>query len=97
MSQRAISKELDISLGRINQIINALIEKGYVKTKRYINSRDKLSYKYFLTPEGIRKKTELTYDLLKRKREEYEIHAGEIEELREEVRSFNLAGQDEGL
>ena len=85
LSQRDISRLLQLSLGRVNYILNALVLKGYVKTRRFKNSRNKLAYKYILTPEGIRKKFKLTAHFIQRKSMEYEVLADEIEELKREI------------
>jgi EPS-associated MarR family transcriptional regulator len=78
LSQREIAKELNLSLGKANFIINALIEKGYIKVGRFKNSNHKLSYIYLLTPEGIKKKFELTHQFFKIKSQEYESLKEEI-------------------
>lgn len=86
-----------MSLGMVNGVINALIEGGYVKRRRLRGDGNGSLYEYIVTPEGSRKLMVLTCELLKKKSEEYEILAEEIEELREEIRSFDLAGQEEAL
>ena len=89
LSQRSIAKELELSLGKANYIIKALVEKGYIKMKRFKNSNDKLAYMYVLTPVGIKKKMELTGKFLKKKSEEYRTLKREILALREEVENFD--------
>ncbi len=42
-------------------MLNALMDKGLVKEERFKNSKNKLAYRYHLTPEGIIEKIELTY------------------------------------
>ena len=85
LSQRDLSKKLGLSLGRVNYVVNALLDKGLVKAERFKNSKNKLAYMYNLTPEGIIEKAELTYHFLQRKKEEYDSLGMEIEELRREV------------
>ena len=85
LSQRDLSKKLGLSLGRVNYVLNALLDKGLVKAERFKNSKNKLAYMYHLTPEGIVEKMELTYHFLQRKKEEYNSLGMEIEELRREV------------
>ncbi len=46
------------------------------------NSKNKLAYMYTLTPNGIKKKIELTYEFLKMKIAEYKRIEKEIEELK---------------
>ena len=70
-SQRVLSRDLNISLGKINFLIQELIDKGFVKIKRFKNSHAKSSYLYHLTPDGLKQKTVMTYRFLKRKTQEY--------------------------
>jgi len=85
LSQRDLSKKLFASLGKVNYILNALIDKGMIKAKKFKNSKNKHAYMYILTPEGIKKKIELTHAFLKRKQEEYDTLKTEIEELNKEI------------
>ena len=84
MTQRELSSRLGISLGKINFLINALIERGFVKVENFRKSSSKSAYLYYLTPMGIEKKARTTQLFLKRKIREYEWLAKEIEQLREE-------------
>lgn len=85
LSQRDLSKKLGLSLGKVNYVLNALLDKGLVKAKRFKNSRSKLAYMYILTPKGITKKMDLTYHFLKQKIDEYDTLRTEIEELKREL------------
>ena len=85
ITQRELSSSLGISLGKVNFLLKALIEKGIVKTKRFKNSRHKLAYLYILTPQGLKAKAELTRGFLKRKIEEYNRLEGEINHLKAET------------
>jgi len=85
LSQRELSKKLGISLGKVNYILNALLDKGLVKSKSFKNSKNKLAYMYILTPQGFAKKMELTYSFLRRKINEYDILKREIEEMKREI------------
>jgi len=82
-SQRVLSRDLNISLGKINFLIQELIDKGLVKIKRFKNSQAKSSYLYHLTPYGLQQKTLLTYRFFKRKIEEYDRLNEEIKQLKE--------------
>lgn len=85
ISQRELSKKLDVSLGKVNYCINALKEKGLVKARNFRNSSNKKSYLYVLTPKGIEEKAKITASFLKRKIDEHELLENEIAELRKEV------------
>ena len=85
LSQRQLSLELGVSLGKVNFCIKALIEKGLLKATNFRNSKNKLAYMYLLTPSGIEEKASITLRFLKHKMQEYESLEAEIEELRREV------------
>ncbi|MCB5161524.1 MarR family EPS-associated transcriptional regulator [Marinomonas algarum] len=85
ISQRELARRLNISLGKANFCLKALVEKGLVKADNFKNSRNKVGYLYLLTPQGIEAKAILTKRFLQRKLEEHERLAQEIEQLREEV------------
>ena len=85
ISQRDLSRELGVSLGKVNYCLKALVDKGWVKAKNFKNNRNKLAYRYLLTPQGMQQKTLLTASFLKRKVVEYERLQEEIAALRKEV------------
>ena len=87
MTQRALAKELGISLGGANYCLQALVEKGWLKIQNFSKSENKLGYAYLLTPVGIAEKTALTGRFLKRKMQEYEDLKAEIEVLQREATS----------
>jgi EPS-associated MarR family transcriptional regulator len=88
MSQRAISKEMGISLGKVNYCLHALIDKGIIKAKNFYKNKNKTAYTYFLTPKGIEEKGRITYRFLQAKLSEYEQLKAEIEEIRKEASSL---------
>jgi len=72
ITQRDLSKELDVSLGKINYLLNELIKKGFIKIKNFSKNPGKLQkIHYILTKEGFEQKTWLTYHFLKKKETEY--------------------------
>ena len=71
-SQRELSKNLGLSLGKINYCIKALRDKGLIKISNFSKNPNKLKYVYILTPKGVASKTRLTIDFMKRKMKEYE-------------------------
>lgn len=97
-SQRELAQTLGISLGSVNYCLKALVEKGCIKIQNFSNNRNKLSYSYLLTPQGIKEKMQLTAHFLERKMQEYEALRAEIEVLRTEMEAegvFN--GGDTGF
>ena len=82
ISQRDLAKKLDISLGRVNFCLKALIEKGLLKASNFRNNQNKLAYMYLLTPQGLEEKTVITARFLKLKLQEHAKLKAEIEELR---------------
>lgn len=85
LSQRNISQKMGISLGKTNYCLKALIDKGFIKFQNFYNNRKKSAYIYFLTPQGIEEKAQVTYRFLQRKIKEYENIKVEIEKLKNET------------
>jgi EPS-associated MarR family transcriptional regulator len=86
LSQRAVAKELGISLGKVNYCMRALVDKGWVKAGNFKNSHTKSAYVYLLTPRGFEEKARVTARFLQRKMREYEALRAEIEQLRNEAK-----------
>ena len=84
-TQRELSKEMGISLGKVNYCIKKLVEKGWVKLTNFSHNPNKVGYAYLLTAKGIEEKTRLTYAFLKIKMEEYEILKDEISKLKQDT------------
>ncbi len=82
VSQRILAEELKFSLGKLNYCINALKKKGLIKIKNFRNNKNKINYIYILTSKGIREKSLLTINFMKKKMKEYE-------ELKKELDSNN--------
>jgi EPS-associated MarR family transcriptional regulator len=85
LTQRELAKQLGVSVGSVNYCLKALMEKGLVKMKNFIHSKNKFGYVYVLTPTGIAERAELTSKFLARKVAEYETLKHEIEVLKAEV------------
>lgn len=83
MNQRELALLLGVSLGKTNYLLNALVEKGWIKIGNFRSSESKLKkVAYMLTPAGIRERVGLTKSYLARKETEYEALKAEIETLR---------------
>lgn len=85
ISQRDLARKLDISLGRVNFCLKALIEKGFLKASNFRNNQNKMAYMYLLTPQGLEEKTVITARFLKLKLQEHAKLQAEIEELRNDA------------
>lgn len=94
LTQRELSSRLGLSLGKINFLMKAMIEKGLIKAENFKNSSNKSAYLYLLTPMGIEEKTKKTYQFLKRKMQEYEKLEIEIKQLKEEAGYPDLPIED---
>jgi EPS-associated MarR family transcriptional regulator len=86
ISQRDLAKAVGVSVGRMNYVLNALVDKGLVKLGNFTAAKDKRRYAYVLTPKGIAKRAALTRSFLARKVAEYEALREEIEVLSLELR-----------
>ena len=81
-TQRELSREMGVSLGKVNYCMKKLTEKGLIKITNFKQNPNKIGYVYFLTPKGIDEKARLTFSFLKRKITEYELLQKEINELK---------------
>ena len=88
-TQRELSKEMGVSLGKINYCIQKLIEKGWIKLTNFSRNSNKVNYIYILTPKGIEQKTKLTFKFLAIKLEEYEVLKNEIKKLQKGTKKSN--------
>tara|TARA_Y100001970_G_scaffold294342_1_gene451053 strand:+ start:115 stop:423 length:309 start_codon:yes stop_codon:yes gene_type:complete len=78
-SQRELASELGFSLGKLNYCLKALKSKGLIKIKNFQKNPYKIGYAYILTPKGLKQKTKLTLNFMKRKMREYDELKSEIE------------------
>ena len=78
-NQRKLAKNLKISLGKLNYLIQSLKFKGLIKIQNFKNNKNKIRYLYILTPKGITKKTNLTINFIKKKSQEYDQLKKELE------------------
>ncbi len=90
ISQRELSQSLNISLGKVNYIIKALINKGIVKARNFTNSQNKRAYAYYLTSKGLQEKAKLTVSFFERKSKEYDKLKAELRELEEEIKNTKI-------
>lgn len=97
ISQREISQDLGISLGKINFILKALIKKGIVKAENFKNSNNKSVYAYYLTSDGFNEKAKLTLEFFKRKNTEYNMLKKELRDLQDEITSLDAKNQKNNL
>jgi len=85
ISQRDLSQQLGLSLGKTNYCLKALAERGWVKVANFRRSRQKHRYLYQLTPAGLAEKGRIAHRFLKRKIAEHKALTAEIERLRREM------------
>lgn len=83
LSQRDASDVLGLSLGKVNYILKAFLDKGLIKMNNFRNNKNKLSYTYLLTPQGIEEKARITLHFYEIKKREYEALKAEVEKLGE--------------
>ena len=87
VSQRDMAKHLGISLGKVNFILNALLEKGMVKARNFKNNKNKSAYAYYLTRKGIYEKARLMVAFFNRKSKEYDNLKRELIEIEKELKN----------
>ena len=86
LTQRQLSEELGVSLGKTNYLVKSLVDVGWVKLDNFQRSNSKWGYAYLITPKGIVEKTAITARFLIRKQREYNELQEEIAQLQEEVK-----------
>jgi EPS-associated MarR family transcriptional regulator len=84
MSQRAVARELGMSLGKANYCLRSLMTRGWIKATNFKNSKNKIAYIYLVTPRGIDEKARVTARFLQRKMREYDELGVEIARIRAE-------------
>ena len=57
MNQRKLSKEIGVSLGKINYCLKELRKRGIIKIENFKRNNNKLNYVYIITPKGLKHKT----------------------------------------
>ena len=92
-SQREIARELDVSLGRVNYCLQALVEKGLIKVNNFRQNESKRAYLYYLTPKGMQEKAKVTVRFLKAKLDEYETLKLEVAQLQREAHKLRHPDQ----
>lgn len=85
-NQKSIAAEIGYSVGKVNYVLNGLIEKGLIKAERFINSKQKQKYKYLLTEQGFKEKVALTEKFIQRKKKEYD-------ELQADLKRYEANGE----
>jgi EPS-associated MarR family transcriptional regulator len=86
ISQRNLSKELNLSLGKVNYCLNSLKAKGFLKIKNFRNNKNKINYLYILTPRGITQKTKITIRFMKEKMKEYDELKSELAKAKKKIK-----------
>ena len=85
LTQRQLSEQLGVSLGKTHYLLKSLIDVGWVKLDNFQRSDNKWGYAYLLTPMGIVEKAAITARFLVRKQREHKQLQEEIAELQEEA------------
>jgi EPS-associated MarR family transcriptional regulator len=85
LTQRQLSRELGLSLGKTHYVLHALLDKGLVKIRNFKRNDNKLAYAYLLTPKGFNAKLQLARAFLVRKEAEFELLRDAIAQLRREI------------
>lgn len=87
-NQKLLADELGYSVGKVNYILKALIDKGFIKIENFASSKNKKQYRYLLTPKGIKEKIMLTEKFIERKKIEYEELQFELENSKKQINTL---------
>ena len=85
LTQKSLSEELGYSVGKVNYILKALVDKGLIKIENFATAENKKQYYYWLTPKGLEEKLRLTKKFIIRKKREYEELQIELQELEKQL------------
>ena len=85
LSQKNLAEKLGFSIGKTNYVLKHVMEKGWIKAERFINSDNKAAYRYVLTSSGIAERIRLTEAFIQRKQQEYEALQDELVTLNSQV------------
>ena len=91
LTQREIVQEMGISMGKVKYCLSELAKKGFLKIRRFKESKTKIRYLYILTPRGMEEKARLAFSFLKIKISEYEAIKRQIEDLTREIEENELS------
>lgn len=84
INQKTLAQEVGYSVGKVNFILKSLIERGFIKTERFLSSNKKLQYKYILTEKGFKEKVAITERFIQRKKKEYDELQMDLEKYKTE-------------
>jgi EPS-associated MarR family transcriptional regulator len=82
-TQKSLALDIGVSVGKVNYVLKALIEKGFIKADNFFANKNKNQYKYLLTQKGLEEKISLTKKFIDRKKTEYEELQNELKILNE--------------
>ena len=82
-TQQTLASEIGVSVGKVNYVLKALIEKGFIKAENFFANKNKNQYKYLLTEKGIKEKIALTEKFIERKKKQYDELVLELEIMKE--------------
>ena len=86
-TQRNLSNQIGLSLGKTNFLLKSLIEVGWVKVNNFRRSNSKLGYAYVLTQSVAAEKVRITKRYLRIKEQEYLALKSEIESIKNTIKS----------
>jgi MarR family transcriptional regulator, temperature-dependent positive regulator of motility len=82
LSKRQLAEAIGLSLGKTNNILHTLIDKGFLKMDTFLNCDSKLGkVAYTLTAAGISERINLTQGCIACLKDEYAAHQVELDPL----------------
>lgn len=94
INQKTLAQEVGHSVGKVNYVLKALIDKGFIKAERFISSNKKLQYKYLLTEKGFKEKVHLTEKFIERKKKEFDELQADLEKYKSEEVNFTAQNKE---
>ena len=84
-TQLELSRKIGVSVGKVNYVLSALVQKGIVKVENFKQSKSKKGYLYLITLDGIKEKKVITLNFIRRKIKEHARLEQEIGKARQEI------------
>ena len=92
-TQRELSQEMGVSLGKVNYCMKALTKKGWVKLMSFSHNPNKIGYAYLLTSKRVEEKANLTFKFIRIKMAEYQMLENEVNELKRDIVNLKLSNK----
>ena len=87
-TQRDLAGKLNISLGKVNYLLKALIKRGLISVRSFSSNPQKMrKVRYLLTKKGFNARVELLHYFVRKKEIEYLRLRTELEDMEKDIQN----------